>query len=377
MKLFSKKLISLLLSCMLVFSMSIPTIAAENDTTTDGLFIITEEVPTEAISYTQETIASIIGDLYPLNTVTVGQPFVVHGQAVDLYYFLVYSKGDLVASYRVYQAENNEYTGILSEHTEILDGFANLMDITSLNTPAKIVGGEFEDLYAVIDDNILTVVEDYAGNITDSTSILQKASATYSLHENVVNAAEGIAFEGTSKQRVFTDYKFLQIGWEELQEDNNWCSAYATASIIRHVKKLPLDVCNAKIIMEYTFPSLGGAALKEKALSLDNAVRYANTQHGLAAKVADRVIDYATLKSEINADRPVYFSGLKITGAGDSAHAFVCRGYLTEGGKTFYSVWNPWNPEYERVPTSTKIYSTENGAKQYQFKKTIYGWKKK
>lgn len=176
---------------------NISTSAAENDhVLTDGLFIITEEVPAEAIKYMREHIAGICNGLYPLDMVTVGEPFVVKGHDTDLYYFLIYSNGELVTSYRVFQIENGGYSGILdeSELPQFLDGFKELMDITTSRSPAKIVVGEYEDMYAVAGDKILTILEDYAGRITDDNYILQKSNAACKRNESVIDAAKEINF---------------------------------------------------------------------------------------------------------------------------------------------------------------------------------------
>lgn len=164
---------------------------------TDGLFIITEEVPDGAIEYMQENIASISVGLFSPDTMTVGHPYVVKGEGVDLYCFLVYNNEKLVTLYRVFQVENGDYSGILSERqsSQFLDTFSELMNITTSHSPARIVVGEYEDQYAVVDGKILTVFEDYAGNITDDNYLLQKCKMLSDPNDIVVNAAEEIEFK--------------------------------------------------------------------------------------------------------------------------------------------------------------------------------------
>lgn len=127
---------------------------------------------------------------------TIGQPFVVKGQDVDLYYFLVYNNEELVTLYRVFQVENGDYSGILSESksSQFLDAFSALMNATTSHSPARIVVGKYEDLYAVVDDKVLTICEDYAGNITDDNYILQQSKMISHPNDIVVNAAEKIEF---------------------------------------------------------------------------------------------------------------------------------------------------------------------------------------
>ncbi len=61
-----------------------------------------------------------------------------------------------------------------SKSSQFPDAFSALMNATTSHSPARIVGGKYEDLYAVVDDKVLTICEDYAGNITDDNYILQQ-----------------------------------------------------------------------------------------------------------------------------------------------------------------------------------------------------------
>lgn len=230
MKFSRRKIMSAALVCIFMISISIlsvtaesninvPTAAAENDISippaatedyisippaaengpliTDGLFIITEEVPAGAIEYMQENIASISVGLFSPDTMTVGQPYVVKGHDVDLYYFLIYNNGKLVTSYRVFQVENGDYSGILSESEppQFLDVFSELMDVTTSHSPARIVVGEYTDIYAVVEGKILAVDGDYDGDITDDNYLLQKCKMLSDPNDIVINAAEEIEFK--------------------------------------------------------------------------------------------------------------------------------------------------------------------------------------
>lgn len=377
-----KNKLSFILALMLAITFTVPAYAFENTASADegysGLYIVTNSVPVEVINHTKNSIAGIIDDSYDINTITVGQPFVVKGHGCDLYYFLVYSNNDLVGHYRVFYTEDNGYTGIFSETPEILDGFKELEGKTSPNVPAEIVVGDYEDLYAVTATEEINVLADPQKRTTSKVEpkllISSNATRTSIMNEksdiSVVNAKEGIDFSIPQKNtRATGASKFLAIGWAETQGSEPWCAAYVTATICRYIKGS--SSITAKSVMKYTYPDATTAELKKKSLSRKQAVAFGKSK-GLSPERTNIRMSWAAVKTDINAGNPIYFACKNITDTSGANHAIACRGYR-DSSNSYYSVWNPWYEKFEKVYTSDSIYTTNTGV-QYKYCAAIYSW---
>ncbi len=377
---FSSKLLSFMLVLILSLSLVFPAHATKNlgVENSNGFYVISEEVPSEAIQHTQETIAGMIQDLYPLETIKIGTPFKLVG--TDLYYFIIYSNENIVGLYRVFQTDSGYYSGIFGEYDVFLEALEEVRKLTTKDQPAEIVVGDYEDVYAIVNNEVYTLLKDPEGKLTGKSKVKEKKKekkvgpAKKVKKEKVVDSSEGIDFEiPISAMSSATTYKFLQTGWAETQGSQSWCSAFVTASILRYRTGKSVSTISAKKIMEYTFPKVSSSELTKKALSFDNAIKYAKT-HGISPIKSDSRLSYSSVKTEINNDRPVYMAADNVTTGVKVAHAFVLRGYNDNSGNSFYSVWNPWYEKYERVYTKDNSYYTNSGT-QYRWSKTIYNWK--
>ena len=334
---------------------------------TSGIYIATLPVPEEAISYAQTSVGGMIQDLYDMENVTVGQPFTVEGHFTDLYYFLIFSKEELVGYYRVCETDDG-YTGIFSENSELINGFKNIEALTDSSSPASIIVGDYEDIYAVINGNVICILEDYAGNTTELANG-EVAACSEGCDYQIVDAAEGIELAAAASAVSSNTYKYLNIEVKETQGSEPWCAAYVTAAICRYVTGK--SSITASTIMKYFYPNLDSSELKEKSLSRSKVIAYGESL-GLSPKLKDGRLTWSKVKSEINNDRPIYFAFENLSDS-SSSHAMVCLGYHTNSGNHFYLVWNPWGTSFERVYTSTYIYTTSCGD-QYKYYKTIYNW---
>lgn len=366
----SKKIISILLAFIFVLNTGMTASATKVDPVepVSGFYILSDAVPEEAIEHTRDNIGSMINDLFPLKNVKIGTPFKLTGS--NLYYFIIYCEEEIVGTYRVFERENGSYSGIFNENDEFILGLEKIKELTSLTKPAKIMIGEYEDIFAIIGTEIHTVLKDYAGNVTSPFKLLVQPLNGKSTE--VIDAAESIEFKIPKATRA--TYNFLQIGWAETQGSQKWCSAFVTASILRYRKSKSVSSISAKIIMQYIFPGETAANLEKKALSFDNAIKYAKEKQSITPTKLSSKLSYANLKKEIDADRPVYFACDNVTTGVKTAHAFVCRGYNDNSGNSFYSVWNPWYTKFERMYTSDNSYYTTTGT-QYRWSQTIYNWK--
>lgn len=377
----SKRILSCMIAILMSVTIAITASAAgiKNDLYSEkGLFLLSSDVPEEAVEYTENTIGGMIHDIYDVNSITVGKPFVVEGHSCDLYYFLVYNNGKVVGVYRVFNTENG-YTGIFSENPELVENLEKLKKLTTDRNPARIVVGDYEDIYAIMSNGqVVQILTDPMGRATEigNTDIM---ASSMSLSLSVINATDSVEFTVSSTVPLATSstYKYLQIGWSETQGSEPWCAAYATASICRYRLRglgsnITADITALKI-MQFTYPNLSMSALKQESLSRSAAIAYANYK-GFDPKQKNGRLSWKNIKSEIDADCPIYFGCDNLTNNRKSSHALVCRGYNENNGNPFYSIWNPWYTKYERMYTSNYIYTTEGGT-QYEYDRTIYRWR--
>jgi hypothetical protein len=375
MKMIGKKMITMLLvAAMMVGALYTPALANTANSAEqplDGFYVISGEVPQEAIAHVQGSIGGIIKDLFHLDTVTVGTPFKLSGTYYDLYNFIIFSNDEIVGVYRVYKTDDG-YTGIFSENTEIIRGLQELKGLTSPDNPARITAGSYDDIYAVIGSDVHTILGDPAGNVTDEQSFLIQ-QRTFNT-ESVVNVSKGIGFTNSNVSISTTPtYKFLQIGWAETQSSLPWCMAYVTASIMRYKTGESLSTMSARTVMEWAYPDLSTTELEAASLSTSKADGYANTYDVDPTYTAYRRT-YAQVASEIIADNPVAFICDNVNTGTKQSHAFVCRGYNDNAGSSFYSIWNPWYTEFERIYTSDNTYVNSAGTAKYLWSATMYGW---
>ncbi|MBP3389494.1 MAG: C10 family peptidase [Clostridia bacterium] len=243
-----------------------------------------------------------------------------------------------------------------------------LANTTSQLSPARIVVGQYEDLYAVTPSSVHTVLPDYAGRATSAASVRAAATPATAAVETiaVVDASEGISFvDNVSGGSTRTSLQINYLPWSsvmtETQGSNNtWCGAYATAAICRYV--FNTSSYTAESLMRWAYPEVSDAALLTKSFSTTHSTSYGRLQ-GLSPWYVSTWPGIAMVKAEIDSDCPVYFYGERTDGKG---HAFVCRGYNmntnSEGESApLFSVWNPWYTYTEAIYASTNTYTTGSG----------------
>lgn len=367
-----KKIMSLFLTFILLLSMNtIAFASSESQMPNNGFYVISEHIPDGVYTHIQQSIADMISDLYDTNHISVSAPFKLSHSTNDLYYSLVYNNGEIVGTYRCFETDGY-YTGIFSENPKIIDGFEKISLLTSPNRPAEIIAGEYDDIYAIIGSDVYTIFSDPSGNTTSSTALqsfpLERAS------KHTINLIEGIPLKQASVSTQSTpSYKFLQIGWAETQGSKPWCMAYVTASIMRFKTGNDLSKISAQSVMKWAYPNLSQTELNSTALSTSKADEFANTYNIDPVYTASKR-SYSQIVSEIKSDNPVAFICDNLNTGTKKSHAFVCRGYNDNNGNPFYSVWNPWYEEFERIYTSDNTYVNASGSAKYLWSATMYSW---
>lgn len=366
-----KKIMSFLLALTILLSASTVAFAstASKQSPIDGFYISCEEIPKDVYIHIQESIAGITSDLYEAQKILVSNPFKLFNPSFDLYYSLIYNNGKIVGTYRVFEIDGR-YTGIFSDNPELIEGFERVSSFTNSENPAKIISGEYDDIYALIGFDIYPIFSDPSGNESDSLAILTSAATRASTQ--VLDITEGIAIE-QPQTRSNPSSKFLQIGWAETQGSLPWCMAYVTASIMRYKTDNDVNTISAQSVMEWAYPNLTQAQLNSTSLSTSKADEFANTYNIDPVYTASRRT-YSQIVSEIKADNPVAFICDNLNTGTKKSHAFVCRGYNDNSGNPFYSVWNPWYTKFERIYTSDNTYVNTAGTARYLWSATMYDW---
>lgn len=280
---------------------------------------------------------------------------------------MVYFNDEIIGSYRVFNLDG-EYNGIFSEVGTFEKNILTAFSQSSAEHPAKILRGQYEDVYSVVNGKVYTIVDDVEGKFTEPSYLQQKSSEIklknsnkmlYTIDTNVCAI------------QAYRPYKWLELDLSEKQKvDDRWCSAYSTASIIRFIKGLSLSKCSAQILMEWMNLGLPISELKKIAFPLSKVLEYSRLQ-GLNPSRANGIVSIGHIQTQIDRDRPLYF--VLEEDNNSSTHAVVCRGYYDTGEQINLSIWNPFYLEYEALNGSNLKYVTKAGT-WYTWIETIQGF---
>lgn len=151
----------------------------------------------------------------------------------------------------------------------------------------------------------------------------------------------------------------------EKQKDQQWCAAFAMASILRY--KGAGDSITAKAIVKYFYPN--STDLKNESISRTQLVKYAKSKGYSKTTNSSSTLSNSTVVSEISNSTPIYI-GCAGTGSYEKKRqAFVICGY--NNTKSTYTVWNPWYDYTETMSQSTKTYIV-NASSSFKWDCTIY-----
>ena len=183
-----------------------------------GIYILTESVPIEISEYAQKSLGDLLAGWVDITTIKIGSPFKLYRTRSDLYYYIVFSDDDIIGTFRVYEDEG-QYSGIFNENQETVDGIEMLYNLTSSSLPARIVAGDYEDLYAVTGSSVVNIVKDSAGRMTNVSTC--QTNYLYSvIPESVIDVTERIPIDASHISLTTNpSYKFLWIGYSETQSD--------------------------------------------------------------------------------------------------------------------------------------------------------------
>lgn len=356
------------LCSMLVLMMGMTVFA--NEDSNNGFYIMSEECPDEAIAYAQNNLYLYIYDLpiqderyadIDVSKIVLGTPFTIQKESLegkDVFYFPIMYEDEIKFTIRVYKDEDGSYTGIFSEYlaSELQDVFAR----TSVSDPLILSMNNGNVMKTITGETSIFFASPMGYEVLDKPVMYSNSNSS------VVNVKEAITYEivpiGSTRA---TSSKYLSLDLAETQGNQQWCSAFAGSAIIRFRTS---NKVYAKTIMSYYYPN--SSDLENETISHDQLISYAKLKDCSPSK-SSGTLEQSTVVSQINNSKPIYLS-CEGTGTYKKAnHALVLRGYDTSA-KT-YSIWNPWNTTYEKMPISTKEYAVDSSS-TFKWVSTIYGW---
>ncbi len=365
-----KRLISIMLVIVMICSLFTFAYANEAIKKNDkNYYVETGYIPDDVIEYAKNSIGNMLMRKYDSNSIKLLYPFKLFNCEIDLYYFMVYFNDEIIGSYRVFNLDG-EYNGIFSEAGTFEKNILNAFSKSSAEHPAKILRGQYKDMYSVVNNKVYTIIDDIEGKFTETSYLQQKSSEIKLENLNKMLYTMNINVCETQEYRP---YKWLQLDLSETQGSDSWCSAYCAASIIRFIKGLNLSQCSAKILMEWTYPGLPLNELKKLAFPRNKVLEYSKLK-GLNPVLTSGRVSTNYVQTQINKDIPLCFIITQDESNGEIfRHTIVCRGYYDTGEQINFSVWNPWNTTYETLNGKNFRYVDKYGD-WYTWDETIHGF---
>lgn len=216
-----KKILSAILAMCLLCSM-VPSAFAMSDEGQD-LYIYSKSCPEEYYAYASDEIAGLLAtpDYAYIGEAQLGTPFTFANQNSNVYYFPIYSNGEIELTFHVYPGNDGALAGVLSP------AFAkNLNEIatdTTVANPLRIVYDSGDVSFQL--DNYEKVVQSTPDNGSDEEDSVSLFSDDFAVVK--CEPTEDIALLPSSRAT-----KYLSLSIIETQGGNNWCLAYATATVM-------------------------------------------------------------------------------------------------------------------------------------------------
>lgn len=298
-----KKFLSLLLSVVMMFTLSIPAFAASNDSSK----IVSIESDSELYSYAARTFPQHLyalletGDLPgSASNYTLGQSFSIFNTEAQTNStcFPVLYNGEIVAIFEV-SSISSEYQSSLSisfanELSAFLTSgqmkkFILITDGVHLHAYDGIKSVEIFQLYP--DGDIFT-----PSNLNYISSLFSKTQVTTTTYTNLTTSQSQLALRGPVGPR---EYKTIDVKGVS-QGSHPWCWAATCAALINYYKGESLT---AKTVAEYVFPDK-----PEQGGRWEDMKKAYN--HWKLYPTETGVISFSDVKSEINSDKPMHL-GLK------------------------------------------------------------------
>lgn len=374
-----------MLLCMNVNALAISNNSDEKDKTIalygDGCFVFTSETPRNIKEYAARVFPVFFNDYMIANgkdftgeVISLGSPINVKEADSEnrIYHFPVMQGGAFVMMLSVYSVpfDDGTYPAQLMPN-RILESLSGLREQSSIERPIEFISDE-NGLHGVINmsmadtENNETKMGGSQQNIEKQMNVVD---VTAPVTEIVIRSADTVAETRSSYGNPLTGiYSVAQTvdGTFNYTETNsrNWCGAAMTASIINYKCGKHLT---AKDITTAAHGSAIDAGITNKQV-IDIAGQYN------LSPVSGNPLSYTSVKTEINAGRPIYMQMQRPEGTEKRYHALTLIGY----DSTTYTVLNPWKedayPIVKNNDGSKVTYFDEDGERTYTWYTSIYNW---
>lgn len=343
-----------------VFTTVSPSFATTESQDLDNVFLQIDSIPSEYEKYAIEMLPDIIQEIPNLELDTsefdltcrigYGHSFTLR----DASYIPLLCNSRIIALVSV-TGEPNKLGWSISE--DFGPKLHILATVTTINNPANLYT-QYGNVYARVGHDEIQLTN-YPrleeGRVGDNSGSVVVA-VNEATHESIYTLQQVFI-----SSRAATS-KYLTLDLKEQQGQQEWCSAFAGAQILRYRGKGSIT---AKQIMQYFYPR--SRNLTQESINNDQLIRYANLKKSYPIRVS-RTLSDSEVKAQINASRPIY---LGTKGKGEykkGRHAIVLRGYNSSS----YSVWNPWNNHYSSISKNSKTLTVSGGS--FVWDVSIYNW---
>lgn len=344
-----RRIISMLISFVLCM-LFVPSVAMASENKTSTCYIFTTECPAEYIDYAAENASNFIlslndNKIFGFNSVSLGTPFAFLDNDADVYYFPVICDGSIRYLFRVY-ADEDSFSAAITEF--LANEINNLANYTSIDNPMSLKRVDTMIIASIGSEDY--VLFEYPAYMSFDEYSIETASTDDCV---VVDAKSSIDIE-LNLHQTRDVYHYLPLDISETQSDENWCSAFCLAAIIR--TKTSYDSVTARDIAKVAL----GSDPDESETFPWNSIGTAAKKYGLNPTVLRRTVTNATLIDELNAGRPCIVA----MESGSVYHAIVLRGYSSLGT---WGIWNPWFDFFELYSISGSYVPTGYSSRVYSF----------
>lgn len=369
-----KRILSLILSVVMLVSLSSPAFAADNSGNFSAesghtkIYISSYDCPSQYIDFARNKIGEFLeaSEFFGFSPCYLGNPFTFANDDSNVYYFPIFYSERIICVLRVYSNDKGNISGVLSK------GFADELNAIAASTSAT------DPLHIYLSGSDVIFKTDSGEKTVFSYPEDQMSSVKLSSKNDVLRTSVECSSEKSTQILPASEMqrgargtsRYLNIFASngkphETQGSENWCAAYVAAAILRY---RGMNGLLAVDIMEYFYgnnPSTGSG------LSIDQVYTYATVQGHYVSKTYS-TLSYVRLCNEINYDRPVYISLRRTTSSGYAYHAVALCGY--NDTSAMMRIWNPWYDYYETVSSLYNYVPSEHRNYTYEYARTIYNW---
>lgn len=385
-----KKCMCILLAVAMLLCMSVNAFAISNNSDEkdkpivldgDGCFVFTLETPRNIKEYAARVFPDFFNDYMIANdkdftgeVISLGSPINVKEADSEnrIYHFPVMQGGTFVMMLSVYSVpfDDGTYPTQLMPN-RILKSLSKLKGQSSIERPIEFISDE-NGLHGEINTSMVGTENNeikMRGSQQNSEEQMKIVDVTAPVTEIVMRSADNVAetrsgygnpLTGIYSVAQTVDGTFNYTG----TNTRNWCGAAMTASIINYKCGKSLT---AKDITKAALGSAIDAGISNKQI-IDIAGKYD------LSPTSGNPLSYTSVKTEINAGRPIYMQMQRPEGTEKKYHALTLIGY----DSTTYTVLNPWFEDAYTIAKnndgSKVTYFDEDGERTYTWYTSIYNW---